>query len=99
MPTRAHIDRVPKPPRASAAARGYGREWRKARLQHLAKEPLCRECTAEGVTMAASVVDHIEPPESPTDPLFWRRSNWQSLCKKHHDAKTLRQSVSGRRVR
>ena len=90
------MDRTPPPPRLSAAQRGYGRQWRAARLQHLAREPLCRACLAEDQTTPATVVDHIEPPESPTDPLFWRTSNWQSLCKRHHDAKTLRQSVRGR---
>jgi len=98
MPTRAHIDRRPTPPRGSAAQRGYDRRWRKARLEHLAGEPLCRLCLAAGQVTPATVVDHIEPPESPQDPLFWRRTNWQSLCKPHHDAKTLRQSVPGQRA-
>lgn len=96
MPQRALPPRQPSP-RPSAAARGYGRQWREARLRHLAREPLCRVCQAAGLTVAATVVDHIEPPESPQDPLFWNRHNWQSLCKPCHDAKTLRQRVHGRR--
>jgi 5-methylcytosine-specific restriction protein A len=100
MPERAPRQRTATPPRKSAAERGYGRRWQAARLEHLAREPLCRVCwTVDAIATPATVVDHIEPPESRMDPLFWRRSNWQSLCKKHHDAKTLQQSVRGRQRR
>lgn len=98
MPRRAKRDTRPKPPRASPAARGYDHRWRKARLRHLAAEPLCRQCQQEGQITPATVVDHVQPPESPRDPLFWDETNWQSLCKSHHDRKTMRQSVRGRRL-
>lgn len=96
MPERAYT-KAPARPRPSSSARGYDGRWRKARRRHLMGEPLCRSCAAAGKAVPASVVDHIEPPESPADPLFWRPSNWQSLCKPCHDRKTFRQSVGGRR--
>lgn len=91
-------DKPVRPRRASAAARGYGRRWRQARQRHLLAEPLCRACKAAGKAVPASVVDHVEPPESATDPLFWDCHNWQSLCKPCHDRKTLSQSIRGRRM-
>jgi 5-methylcytosine-specific restriction protein A len=35
----------------------------------------------------ATVVDHKIPHKGDMK-LFWDRSNWQSLCKCHHDIKT-----------
>ena len=77
----------PQQPRASAAERGYGHRWRKARAAYLAQHPLCVECERLGRTTPATVVDHIVPHRG-NQRLFWRRSNWQALCKAHHDAKT-----------
>lgn len=73
--------------RGSAASRGYGHAWRKARLEFLALEPLCRHCATEGLATPAEVVDHIEPHEG-DEIRFWDRANWQPLCKRHHDIKT-----------
>lgn len=73
--------------RGSAAQRGYGRQWRKARKLWLSVNPLCVQCEKEGRTEAASVVDHITPHRGDYD-LFWDEGNWQSLCKRHHDTKT-----------
>ena len=71
----------------SASSRGYGRAWQKASKQFLTAHPLCVMCAAEGMYVKATVVDHIHPHRG--DPvLFWDRSNWQSLCKAHHDRKT-----------
>jgi len=36
------------------------------------------------------VVDHIVPHRGDRA-LFWDTSNWQPLCKPHHDAKTARE--------
>lgn len=63
----------------------YDRKWRKARLAHLAKHPLCVMCKGSGHIEAATVVDHIEPHRGNAR-LFWARSNWQSLCKSCHDS-------------
>nr|WP_255342434.1 HNH endonuclease [Herminiimonas sp. CN] len=44
-------------------------------------------CTQEGRVVAASVVDHAIPHKGDMV-AFWVTSNWQSLCKHHHDVKT-----------
>ncbi len=71
--------------RPSARARGYDHEWRKARLEYLAMHPHCRECSTQGVTRLASVVDHVIPHRGDKN-LFWHRANWQPLCKPCHDS-------------
>lgn len=71
----------------SAGSRGYGRAWQKARKEYLTAHPLCVECEKEGRYRKATVVDHIVPHRG-DQKLFWDRSNWQSLCKMHHDLKT-----------
>jgi 5-methylcytosine-specific restriction protein A len=76
-----------KDTRPSAAARGYGTSWRKAARAHLIANPLCVHCLAEKRYTSATVVDHIQPHRG--DPtLFWDPTNWQPLCKRHHDRKT-----------
>lgn len=70
--------------------------WRDASKRWLKREPMCRDCAELGVAELASEVDHIEPHRG--DPkLFWRRSNWQSLCKRCHSRKTAKEVFSGRR--
>ena len=74
--------------RETTTARGYGSQWRKASKAFLQAHPLCVKCREEGKFVKATVVDHIIPHRG--DPgLFWDRSNWQPLCKKHHDQKTM----------
>lgn len=69
--------------RMTSTRRGYGYKWQKAREQFLQEHPLCVMCQAEGRVTVATVVDHIVLHRG--DPsLFWRRSNWQSLCATHH---------------
>lgn len=89
MPQRAVPPRPPAASRPTAAARGYDRQWRKARLVWLAEHPLCEHCLAEERVTPATVVDHRIDHQGQADPLFWDRTNWQSLCKSHHDRKTL----------
>lgn len=67
--------------------RGYSSAWVKAREAFLRVHPLCAEHERKQQLAAASVVDHIKPHKGDKD-LFWDRSNWQSLCKPCHDAKT-----------
>lgn len=74
--------------RGSAASRGYNAEWRRFRVAHLMQHPLCVMCLAEGVVTPATIVDHIDPPKGDME-LFWRAGNHQSLCKPHHDRKTV----------
>lgn len=88
--------------RGTAHERGYTSAWAKARAGYLAKHPLCLHCMEEGRVVAASVVDHITNHKLKAamdsgdaaaivkaKALFWdSESNWQSLCKPHHDRKT-----------
>jgi 5-methylcytosine-specific restriction enzyme A len=76
--------------RGTAAERGYGSRWQKARVTYLVRNPLCVECKAEGAVRAATIVDHVEPHKG-DQTLFWDTSNWQALCKPHHDRKTARE--------
>jgi 5-methylcytosine-specific restriction endonuclease McrA len=69
----------------TSTERGYGYRWQQARAAHLAEHPLCVMCQSEGHVTAADVVDH-ETPHRGDAQLFWDRSQWQSLCKRHHDS-------------
>jgi 5-methylcytosine-specific restriction endonuclease McrA len=58
--------------------------WRKLRLIHLASEPLCRMCKAEGRITPATICDHITPHKGNVA-LFYDSGNFASLCKPCHD--------------
>lgn len=73
--------------RGSAASRGYGHKWQQARESFLREHPLCKRHQDRGEIVPAVVVDHIVPHKGDQS-LFWRRSNWQPLCKRCHDIKT-----------
>lgn len=64
--------------RPNARARGYDREWEKARADFLAVYPSCRRCGAK-----ATLVDHIIPirkaPHRRLD-----RTNFMALCTPCH---------------
>lgn len=82
-----------EPVRATAAQRGYGSRWQKARAAYLAAHPLCVDPHGEhaGRVVAADVVDHIIPHRG-DKALFWDgQNNWQPLCKRCHDIKTARE--------
>ena len=81
--------------RPSAARRGYDGRWRKARALFLAEHPLCADCLAEGRLTHATVVDHIVPHRGDRQ-LFWDQDQWQQLCRRHHDSKTVRDGRWGR---
>jgi len=88
--------------RGTAHERGYTSAWTKARAHYLRAHPLCVHCQRSGTLSPAIIVDHIIPHKlkQATDSgdqvaiavaraLFWdSESNWQSLCKTHHDIKT-----------
>ena len=75
-------------PRETAAERGYGYRWQKAREGWLRSHPLCVHCEREGRVVAATDVDHIKPHRGDMA-LFWdSENNWQSLCHSHHSLKT-----------
>ena len=88
--TKAELDRQ----RPSAARRGYGSRWRRARAAYLARHPLCASCQAQGRVEPATVVDHVTPHWGDAR-LFWDESNWQGLCKRCHDAKTAHEGRWG----
>ncbi|MBV2138562.1 MAG: HNH endonuclease [Candidatus Thiodiazotropha sp. (ex Ctena orbiculata)] len=81
--------------RQTAAQRGYGYKWQKARDAFLKKHPFCFEHAKRGKTVVATVVDHIVPHRNDMK-LFWDKSNWQSLCKPCHDSHKQRLEKSGR---
>jgi 5-methylcytosine-specific restriction protein A len=91
---------TPRPDnRPSAWKRGYNGRWKRIRHNHLAKEPLCRECKAMNKITSATVVDHIIPHKGDKK-LFYDPNNRQSLCKFHHDSKTAREDGGyGNRIR
>ncbi|MHC4176876.1 MAG: HNH endonuclease signature motif containing protein [Planctomycetota bacterium] len=65
--------------------------WRHGlRPAHLAEQPLCVACAAEGKTTVAQHVDHIRPACG-NAALFWAPANLQSLCAHHHSQKTVRE--------
>jgi 5-methylcytosine-specific restriction enzyme A len=80
--------------RPTARQRGYSWRWEKVRKFYLLAHPLCVMCSQEGRITAASVVDHIKPHKGDQQ-LFWDPSNWQALCKPHHDSHKQRQERGG----
>lgn len=80
----------------TTSQRGYGWQWQKARKRFLSmpENVLCRMCQAEGRLTVATVVDHITPHRG-DQRLFWDESNWQPLCKPHHDITKQRMEARG----
>ena len=64
--------------------------WQTLRGAQLIREPWCAECTRLGIRERATVVDHIRPHRGQLE-LFLDAGNLQSLCKLHHDQKTMRE--------
>ncbi len=81
--------------RGSSAQRGYGIRWQRARRWFLAEHPVCVECYTKGVVEPSTTVDHRIPHRGDMK-VFWDTTNWQALCKHHHDAKTARESGWGK---
>lgn len=75
--------------RGTAAQRGYGGRWQRARETYLRSHPLCVECKTNSFITPSTTVDHIVPHRGDIK-LFWDTNNWQALCKMHHDKKTAR---------
>ena len=78
----------------SAAQRGYGARWQKARKAWLEANPWCVYCTKAGKKQRASHVDHIVPHKG-DHALFWNNANWQSLCFHHHNTLALEPKKCG----
>jgi 5-methylcytosine-specific restriction enzyme A len=90
----AEVKRALDRQRPSAARRGYGPRWRRARAAFLAQHPLCAACRALGRVVPATVVDHVVPHRG-DQRLFWNQGNWAPACKPCHDAKTAREGRWG----
>lgn len=75
-------------PRELRAGRLYAsKKWKNLSKNYLIDNPICVQCDSQ-----ATVVDHIEPHLN--DPLlFWDISNFQALCKHHHDQKTAKDTI------
>jgi len=80
--------------RGSARERGYTHQWDKAAAAFKREHPLCVMCEQQGYVTPAFAVDHIVPHKG-NKTLFWDRSNWQSLCRRHHDADKQRFEARG----
>jgi len=76
---------TPDAQRGTAHQRGYGYRWQQARLGWLKAHPLCVMCEREGYITEAQVVDHRVPHKGDLK-LFWDKSNWDSLCYRHHNS-------------
>ena len=94
VPSAAEVKRELERQRPSAARRGYGPRWRKARAVFLARHPLCAACRTQGRVVQATVVDHLVPHRG-RQILFWDESNWAPSCKPCHDRKTAREGRWG----
>lgn len=75
----------------------YGRRWQKARARYLQRNPLCAMCQRDGRITEAVVVDHIVKHDG-DERLFWDESNWQSLCKAHHDITKQKEEATGHQI-
>lgn len=64
--------------------------WRRARAAFLRLHPVC---SWPACGQRSTVVDHIVPRSRGGS--TWDRTNWQALCKPHHDEKTRREQGHG----
>lgn len=81
--------------KGTAAQRGYGFKWQKARVGWLEAHPLCVYCERSGRVTAATVVDHSIPHRGDMV-IFWDRSKWVSLCTNCHSSVKQREENEDR---
>lgn len=81
----------------TSTQRGYGYKWQKARAGFLRSHPLCVMCEAESRITVATVVDH-KIAHRGDQALFWDKTNWQSLCKPHHDSDAQKKDNASARM-
>jgi 5-methylcytosine-specific restriction endonuclease McrA len=103
MPKRASIFRPlgSKPPGSSGIARSRDAterqklyataRWRRLRLSHLQSNPLCVECSEQGLIVVATVVDHKEGHRGDWRDAFFDPDQLQSMCQQCHNAKSARE--------
>ena len=68
--------------------------WQQRRAAHLASQPLCVMCQAEGRTRAGRVADHVEPHGGDERKFF--EGALQTLCDHHHNSAKQSQEKGGR---
>lgn len=91
-----------------AEPRIYYSRWDKARRTILKSHPLCVMCLRQSRAETATVVDHIKAHKlkealnggkqddiAKAQKLFWDKTNWQPLCKQHHDSTKQREEKRG----
>lgn len=66
------------------------------RPAQLLREPFCRNCASKGLRTMATVVDHVLAFRGSWE-LFIDPNNLQSLCKHHHDQKTMLEMAERRK--
>ncbi|WP_234734513.1 HNH endonuclease [Tellurirhabdus bombi] len=72
--------------------------WKRESAEFRRKNPLCAECLKQDVLTDVTpgggkgVTDHIIPINQGADP--WNQTNWQSLCKHCHNAKSGRDKTA-----
>lgn len=77
----------------ASAQRVRGRRGQQIRDRFLSLHPLCADCAKEDRVTVAVIVDHRTPlAEGGAD----TDTNKQSLCKRHHDAKSAAEAARGR---
>ena len=64
--------------------------WDALRTAQLLKEPFCRACTARGLRVRATDVDHIRDHKGDWT-VFTDEGNLQSLCHSCHSRKTAQE--------
>lgn len=80
--------------RVKASRKWYAsKAWQHRRARQLASEPLCAMCLAEGLAVAATVADHVEPHREDWDRFFYGKL--QSLCAAHHSREKQRAERQG----
>ena len=65
--------------------------WKKLRMMHLRRFPLCTQCLEQGINTPATDVDHIVPHNGNLS-LMYDMDNLQSLCRPCHSRKTAKES-------
>ncbi|WP_046496537.1 hypothetical protein [Streptomyces odonnellii] len=81
--------------RPSTHARGYDRRWRDASARYLEDHPYCEceQCAPLPPLQRdlATEVDHVDGL-GPLGPRGFDPANWQAMSKRHHSAKTARET-------
>ena len=88
--------------RAASAERAgmyHTARWRHARLRFLREHPLCVQCAAAGMVVAAAAVDHREGHRHGRwRERFWDEATWQALCLNCHNVKSAKELAQWNRI-